>query len=178
MSLPKDPKNQDVFSSEYIMDYYKDVKLEDMDKEDLFHRYIVMGSDEEQNDPIIQRALIKNGYAEEFIGFSGVKFITDKEVIDGIKNSNIFENKNIKLIRGKVENIEFREPDDELDDFNYATINFKEKDTSQELLIIDLCYKPDNDKYKDEILKYKDDITAIIEYKNNENHLMCFLKKV
>ena len=60
--------------------------------------------------------------------------------------------------------------------FNYATINFKEKDTSQELLIIDLCYKPDNDKYENEILEYKDDITAIIEYKNNENHLMCFLK--
>lgn len=176
MSLPKDPKNPDVFSSEYIMENYKDVKLEDMDKEDLFHRYIVMGSEEEQNDPIIQMALIKNGYAEEFIGFSGVKFITDNEVIEGIKNSKIFENKNIKLIRGKIESIAFRETDDDLDEFNYATMKFQDKDTSEELLIIDFCFKPDNDKYEKEISKYKDDITAIIEYKNNENHLMCFLK--
>ena len=42
-------------------------KLEDYSIQDIFERYIVYGSEEELNNPTIQRLLIKYGYTKELL---------------------------------------------------------------------------------------------------------------
>ncbi len=42
-------------------------ELEDYSKQDVFERYIVYGSEEELNNPTIQRLLIKHGYTKELV---------------------------------------------------------------------------------------------------------------
>lgn len=42
-------------------------KLEDYSRQDIFERYIVYGSEEELNNPTIQRLLIKYGYTKELL---------------------------------------------------------------------------------------------------------------
>ena len=42
-------------------------ELEDYSKQDVFERYIVYGSEEELNNPAIQRLLIKHGYTKELL---------------------------------------------------------------------------------------------------------------
>ena len=42
-------------------------KLEDYLRQDIFERYIVYGSEEELNNPTIQRLLIKYGYTKELL---------------------------------------------------------------------------------------------------------------
>lgn len=174
MSLPKDPKKPSVFSSEYIMEYYKDVKLEDMDKEDIFHRYIVMGSNEEQNNPEIQKVIAQYGYIEELIDM--VDIITDSEVINYILSSNLFDNKNLTLMEGKIKNIKFIEDNDLPVDFNLGIIDFLDKKTNKLVLIKTMCYIPENTSFKDKIEKLKNDtIQIIIENMNDEIKFRCFL---
>ena len=42
-------------------------ELENYSKQDVFERYIVYGSEEELNNPTIQRLLIKYGYTKELL---------------------------------------------------------------------------------------------------------------
>jgi len=42
-------------------------ELEDYSKQDVFERYIIYGSEEELNNPTIQRLLIKHGYTKELL---------------------------------------------------------------------------------------------------------------
>ena len=42
-------------------------ELEDYSKQDVFERYIVYGSEEELNNPTIQRLLIKHGSTKELV---------------------------------------------------------------------------------------------------------------
>jgi len=42
-------------------------ELKNYSKQDVFERYIVYGSEEELNNPTIQRLLIKHGYTKELI---------------------------------------------------------------------------------------------------------------
>ena len=42
-------------------------ELEDYSKQDVFERYIVYGSEEELNNPTIQRLLIKHEYTKELV---------------------------------------------------------------------------------------------------------------
>jgi len=42
-------------------------ELEDYSKQDVFERYIIYGSEEELNNPTIQRILIKHGYTKELL---------------------------------------------------------------------------------------------------------------
>lgn len=174
MSLPKDPNNPNVFSSEYILDHYKDIKLKDMDKEDIFHRYIVMGSNEEQNNPEVQRVMAQYGYIDELTDM--VDTITDSEVINYILSSNLFDNKNLTLMEGKIINIKFIEDYDLPIDFNLGIIDFLDKKTNKLVLIKTMCYIPENTSFKDKIEKLKNDtIQIIIENMNDEMKLRCFL---
>ena len=42
-------------------------ELEDYSKQDVFERYLVYGSEQELNNPTIQRLLIKHGYTKELL---------------------------------------------------------------------------------------------------------------
>ena len=52
---------------EEIKNRLQNKNLEDYSKQDVFERYLVYGSEQELNNPTIQRLLIKNGYTKELI---------------------------------------------------------------------------------------------------------------
>lgn len=52
---------------EEIKNRLQNKNLEDYSKQDIFERYLVYGSEEELNNPAIQRLLIKHGYTKELI---------------------------------------------------------------------------------------------------------------
>lgn len=60
-------KSNEVVTFEEIKHKLENKKLEDYSKQDVFERYIVYGSEEELNNPTIQRLLIKHGYTKELV---------------------------------------------------------------------------------------------------------------
>ena len=58
---------KETITFEEVIHRLENKKLEDYSKEDVFERYIVYGSEEELNNPTIQRLLIKHGYTKELI---------------------------------------------------------------------------------------------------------------
>ena len=60
-------KSKEPITFEEVKHRLENKKLEDYSKQDVFERYIVYGSEEELNNPAIQRLLIKYGYTKELI---------------------------------------------------------------------------------------------------------------
>ena len=81
-------------------------KLNELTKEEFADRYIIYGNEQELKHPKIQKQFIKYDYIEELTDM--VTLITDKQVIQQILKSNLFEkNKNLILKRGRLEKIKF-----------------------------------------------------------------------
>lgn len=60
-------KSNEVVTFKEVKHRLENKELEDYSKQDVFERYIVYGSEEELNNPTIQRLLIKHGYTKELI---------------------------------------------------------------------------------------------------------------
>lgn len=60
-------KSNEVVTFEEVKHKLENKKHEDYSKQDVFERYIVYGSEQELNNPTIQRMLIKHGYTKELI---------------------------------------------------------------------------------------------------------------
>jgi len=60
-------KEQEVITYEEVQERIKNKKLEEYTPQMLFDRYIAYGSEEELQDPKVQRLLIKNGYVKELL---------------------------------------------------------------------------------------------------------------
>ncbi len=52
---------------EEVIHRLENKELDDYSKQDILERYIVYSSEEELNDPTIQRLLIKHGYTKELV---------------------------------------------------------------------------------------------------------------
>ena len=60
---------------------WKNKELKDYSKQDVLERYIVYGSEQELNNPTIQRLLIKHGHTKELIEMATN---IDNDIIDEI----------------------------------------------------------------------------------------------
>lgn len=60
-------KPDEIIRFEEVKHRLENKKLEDYSIQDIFERYIVYGSEEELNNPTIQRLLIKYGYTKELL---------------------------------------------------------------------------------------------------------------
>jgi len=100
----KDMKYPERLSSEYRLEQYKNIPIEQMDSQTLFDRYIANGSNEELGNPIIQRLLIQHGHVDAFTEV-GPNIITDKEVIKDIFKSNLLEDETITYKEGRIDNV-------------------------------------------------------------------------
>ena len=65
-----------IITSEHVLYRLKDVKLEGYTRDDLLERYIVYGTEQELQNPTIQRALINNDFHIDLLDM--VDIITDK----------------------------------------------------------------------------------------------------
>lgn len=60
-------KSKEAITFEEVKHKLGNKNLEAYSKQNVFERYIVYGSEEELNNPTIQRLLIKHGYTKELI---------------------------------------------------------------------------------------------------------------
>ncbi len=147
-------------------------------KDDVFDRYVGYGSPEEIKNPKVQKLFIKHGLYEELINLVD-NVITDKEVVEKILNSNIFENKELKKITGKIKDIKiFDIEDDNIDELKEVSIVFEKDDTSEQIKIKDFVLTSDTDNYLKDREKYNNtNITAIVEKEDDNLILKCLCAK-
>ena len=145
----------DTITFEQIEQRLKNKPQEQWTKDDVFDRYVGYGSPEEIENPEVQKLFIKHGLYDELINLVN-NVITDKEVIEKILNSNIFEKKELKKIRGKIKDINiFEIEDDKIDELKQISIIFEKENNAEQLLIKDFCLTSEIDKYLQDKNKYK-----------------------
>lgn len=170
--------NEKTITFEQIEQRLKNKPQEQWTKDDVFDRYVGYGSPEEIENPEVQKLFIKHVFFDELINLVN-NVITDKEVIEKILNSNIFEKKELKKIRGKIKEIKiFDIEDDNIDELKEVSIIFEEKDTSKQIKIKDFVLTSDTDNYLKDRKKYNNtNITAIVEKKDDNLILKCLCTK-
>ena len=173
--------NKNIITYEKIQKNLKNVKLEDMTKQEIFDRFIAYGSYEEINNSKIQKLLIKNGYANELLDM--VTIITDEEVIKMLYENRVFEKNNeteIRLYHGKLLEIK-AEKNDDIFNMNYEFLEFK---IMGRHFSGDIVFSEDEiNQIKAEIEPYKDNLIAVCDFNSQrksseEYHLKCFLKEI
>ena len=92
---------------EEVQNRIKNKTLEELSSQDIFDRYFVYGTEEEQNNPVIQKLMIEHGYAGSLL--DTIDIITDEEVEIKLLESKINESINLKLVKGYIKKIEATE---------------------------------------------------------------------
>jgi hypothetical protein len=157
----------------------KNIKLEDYTLQDVIDRYIAYGDSDDFKDTKVQKLLIKHGLIEDLI-YNVENIITDKNVIDGILDSDLLKKSNFKLINGKIESLDLVE-DKELAPMgmNWLIINFLDNNNNEKCKIKYMYYDKKQEKYKNEITQHIDkNIYAIVNKNDGDNdlRLCCFVK--
>jgi hypothetical protein len=170
-------KEKKTITYEEVEKRLKNIKLEDFTSKDVIDRYIAYGDAKDFENLEVQKLLIKHGYIEELI-CSVETVITDKTIIDGIINSNLFKNGNFKLINGKIQSLDIVE-DKELVPMGmcWLIINFVENNNKYKIKY--MYYDNKQKEYKNEIAQYIGKNIYVIVTKDNSNNdfrLCCFLK--
>lgn len=160
---------------EQIAERLKNKPKEQWTKDDVFDRYVGYGDPEEIENTEVQKLFIKHELYEELINLVN-NVITDKEVIEKVLNSNIFKNKEIKKITGKIKEIKILDIDDDnIDELKKVLIIFEKKDNQKQIYINDFCLTSEVEKYMQDKEKYNNtNITAIIEENDDKLILKCF----
>ena len=94
---------QKVITLEEVKERLKNKSLKDYTDVDILDRYIVYGTEEELNNPEIQKALLQHGYIKEL--FEMTNFITDKQVIYDILHKYLQKIEPTILIFGQATEI-------------------------------------------------------------------------
>ena len=160
------------------MERLKGIHLAEYTKTDIEERFVAYGTDEELQDPTIQRLLIKHDFIDSFI--DAVDIITDKQVIQDLLADEVVKKNNLTILVGEIIDIDkqvyvtcqgtvvycsvikFR------DSITKATYEIK-----HQLLL-------DNDSledYKQKLEPYIKNVAAIVTHKGDDLLLRCYLKK-
>lgn len=154
-------------------------KLEDYTKEDTLDRYVAYSTEEEMMLPEVQRLLIKHKLYEELL--HSIDIITDKTVIKDLLSSDLFQDRNNTIIEGKILDIQ-KEPFAVLDK-KYIVYNiivtFEENNTSikHKLKAYVILEEKELKHYKQIMKPYYNNVVAIINSKENDKYIMCYLQK-
>lgn len=173
--------NSTIVTSEQVMNRLKDIKLEDYTRDDLLDRYIVYGTEQELQDPTIQRALINNDLHIELLDM--IDIITDKQAVQDLLNSNLFEDKNIRTMEGNIAAIQFACESDsnfkkDNDTICYTIVNFKDKDGSEHRLYGHTFNNlQDMGTHREALEPYYNNIVLVVESSDDKLYAMGFLKK-
>ena len=166
-------------TNQEVIERLKDKKLEEYTREDTLDRYIAYGTEEELKEPKIQQLLIKHKLYNELIDFADI--IEDKQVIQDLLSSELFNDKSIYLIEGKILNIEKRILTEETNGNNiyYSMVTLEDKHTLKPIelkaqVLLDLEALED---YKKELKPYYNtNIVALVGNTNQELCIRCYLK--
>ena len=160
-----------------VISRLKNKKLEDYTKEDIQDRYVAYGTQEELQDPAIQRLLIKYEFIESFI--DTVELIEDKEVIKDLLANEVVKSNNI-IIDGEIVKIDKQSfITCNGTDIYCSVITLKDRHTSKlyevkHQLLLD---ETSLDNYKKKMQPYIKNVAAIVRQKDDYSLLRCYLKK-
>lgn len=171
-------ENEEIITREEVMSRLKDKKLKEYSKLDLEERYIVYGTEQELEDPAIQRLLIKNNLYEELT--DGADIITDKQVILELLQSNLFKDEHISIIEGEILDIgrEILVTLKDNTNIYYSVVSIKDKATREQHKLkaqVFLEAKALN-SYLEKIKPYYNNIVAIVSNTDDEKYIKCFMK--
>lgn len=170
-----------VITREQVMNKLAHTKLEDYTRDDLLDRYIVYGTQQELQDPTIQRALINNDFHIDLLDM--VDIITDKQAIQDLLNSNIFEDKKILTMEGNISAIQFAcESESNFKKDNdmicHTIVNFKDADgTEHKLYGHTFNNLQDMGTHRETLEPYYNNIVLVVESSDDKLYAMGFLKK-
>lgn len=157
----------------------KNKPTEQWTKEDVFDRYVGYGSQQEIETPEVQKLFVKFELFDELINLVN-NIITEKEVVDKLLNSNIFENKNLQKIKGKIKEIKILDiENDHMDELKQILIIFEKEDNLEQIQINDFCLTANIKQYLQDKEKYKNsEIIAIVEKEDKKLILKCFCNPI
>lgn len=163
--------DNNVITFEEVQARIKDKKLEEYTSQDVFDRFIAYGNIGEEEEPTIQKLLIKHNYEDILVDI--VNFITDKEVIKSLFTSNLWSNRKIKAIQGSIKSTKFI-PDEVIPKYQRPIIRFIESSNSRELELKGhiIFTEEDKRKYEEQLMSYRDNSIVIVE----GTDLKCFVK--
>ncbi len=164
---------------EQVEQRLKNKPQEQWTKNDVFDRYVGYGSLEEMENSEVQKLFIKYELYEELVNLVD-NVITDKEVVEKVLNSNIFEKKELQKIKGKIKEINVLEiEDDKIDELKQILITFEKENGIEQVQINDFCLTSDIKQYLGDKVKYENRmITAIVEENNEKLNLKCFCLEI
>lgn len=165
---------------EEVIERLKGKKLEDYTKEDTLDRYVAFSTTKELKKPEIQRLLIKHKLYNELI--ECIDIIEDKQVIQDLLSSNLFNDKGVYLVEGKLKHIteKLLVKDRKGNPIYYALVTIEDKNTSNliQLKAPVLLDKEDLENYKQELKHYSENnIVALVKQKQKEPCIICYLKE-
>ena len=170
-----------IITGEQGMNRLKDVKLEDYTKSDLLDRYIANGTEQELQDPAVQSALVKSDLHIDLLDM--IDIITDKQAIQDLLNSNLFENKNISTMQGNISSIQFAcESESNFKKDNdmicHTIVNFEDTDGNKHSLNGHTFNNlQDMGNHRATLEPYYNNIVLVVESSDDKLYAIGFLKK-
>lgn len=164
---------------EEVMKRLEGKKLEDYTKGDTLDRYVAYSTEEEMQMPEVQQLLIKHKLYEELL--HSIDIITNKAVIQDLLSSDLFQDKNNTIIEGKILEIQ-KEPFAVLDKkyiVHNIIVTFEEINTSikHKLKAYVILEEKELKHYKQTMRPYYNNVVAIINHRENDEYIMCYLQK-
>lgn len=165
---------------EEVITRLKGKKLEDYTREDVNDRYIAYGNDTELNTPEIQRLLIKHKFYNALM--DSIDVIEDRQTIQELLSSNLFEDTNYTIMEGRIINVE-KEPftllKNEHTVYNLI-VTFEEMNTNKQYKLKACIILEDEEeeleRYKKEIKPYTNNVAVIVMNRDNDLYIGCYLK--
>ena len=140
-----------------------------MTQNEFFEKYVV-GNEENIEDPEVQKLWVEYEFTNILI--ESIDVITDKEVVEKILASDLWENENYILKKGKIQHIELLKGKELVEHLYEVSIDFLDENGIDRYIMKGICDK-------DKIGKYiEQEINVIVEKQkeNNDLRFCCFLK--
>jgi len=141
-----------------------------MTQNEFFEKYVV-GNEGDIENPEVQKLWIKYDFIDTLI--ESVEVITDKEVVESILASDLWENEKYILKIGKIIHIELLNGKELVEHLYEILIDFLDENGIERYIIKGLGDKEKISKFIGQ------DINVIVEIQeeNNDLRFCCFLKK-
>lgn len=178
MILAKDTyRDEPIITYEEVINRLKDKDITEYTKLDLEQRYIVYGTEAELQDPVIQHQLLKYNLYEELS--TEINIITDKQIIQEFLQSDLFKDRHISLIQGKIVNIgkEILTTLKNNHNIYYSIVTMEDTKGARHTLKAQVFLEDKAlDQYILKMKQYSNNVVAVVNNADGEQYIKCFLQ--
>lgn len=155
-----------------VQEELKDISLKDMNKQNIYERYILYGTVAELNNPAVMDKIIRYDLLEFIIRKLDI-ITVNKQHIQEMLNSKCFQD-NYSIKSGRIEKVE-KVPDISIpNDCERLIITIRDADNN----LIQMKYIYAEEEHEKHLIKIGNNIKAIVQKSGNELYLLSFLKEI